>query len=74
MNLIYFDRATCEYFGVPYFDGYRWSCAKDAYKRVMGHKLDDAHMATLGNHRSIMTLERAESDAPGWYDIISSHI
>jgi hypothetical protein len=73
MNRIYLDRASCEYFGVPYFEGNEWTCSKDAYKRVMGHKLDEAHHNTLANHRQIMILQRQESDGPGWYSIISSH-
>lgn len=73
MNRIYLDRNACEYFGVPYFEGNEWSCSKDAYKRVMGNKLDKAHKAILAKHRQIMALQRAESDAPGWYTIQSSH-
>lgn len=74
MNVIYLDRDACAYFGVPYFEGHRWSCSKDAYTRLMGKKLDEDHIATLNNHRSILVLERSDSKGPGWYDIISSHI
>jgi hypothetical protein len=73
MNRIYFDRNSCEYFGIPYFDAHTWSCAKDAYKRCMGNKLDNEHKSILRKHRQIMTLQRAEYDGPGWYIIQSSH-
>ena len=73
MNRIYLDRNACAHFEVPYFEAHTWSCAKDAYKRVMGNKLDKAHRDILAKHRQIMSLHRGESDAPGWYAIRSSH-
>jgi hypothetical protein len=70
---IYFDRNSCDYFSIPYFDSYLWDCSKDAYKRVMGHKLDEEHRSILRIHKQIMSLQRAADAAPGWYVIISSH-
>ena len=71
--MIYFDRNASEYFDLSYFDGGTFDLAQDAYKRVMGSKLDDEHMRILATSRSIMHIQREETDPPGWWKIIRSY-
>ncbi len=71
--MIYLDRNASEYFDLSYFDVGVFDLAKDAYKRVMGSKLDDEHMRILASHRSILYIRREASDPPGWWNIIQSY-
>jgi hypothetical protein len=73
MGRIYLDMNTCEYFGIQYYDACDGiDVSKDAYRRLMGHKLDGEHMDTLAQHKQIMFIARAASNDPGWYTILSS--
>ena len=38
--MIYFDMSACQYFDIPYYNAGDFHVSKDAYRRVMGAKLD----------------------------------
>ena len=71
--MIYFDRSASEYFDISYRGNGEFHIAKDAYKRVMGDKLDQEHLDLLSSQKTTLALTRASEDAPGWWHIEYSY-
>jgi hypothetical protein len=71
--MIYFDMSACQYFDIPYYNAGDFHVSKDAYRRVMGAKLDQEHIDLLSSHRTTLALTRGLDDAPGWWRVESSY-